>query len=181
MAKAGSSSLSYPKAKGWEKAGSHPQDYECGVDKTTARDGTACGTMICTAKKPGGFGCLMQMFEAVNYKGKKLKLTAWVKSKDVTDWAGLWMRIDGPDVNQYAYFDNMYDRPIAGTTQWQPYDIVLDVSPNATAIAFGILLNGGGQVWVDDFSFEVVPGDVSTTSKAKDLLKKEPQNLSFEE
>ena len=36
-------------------------------------------------------------------------------------WAGLWMRVDkGKDM---VAFDNMQDRPIKGTTDWQRYYI----------------------------------------------------------
>jgi len=41
-------------------------------------------------------------------------------------------------------FDNMQKRAINGTTGWQRYEVVLDVPKDATVVAFGILLNGGG-------------------------------------
>ena len=42
-----------------------------------------------------GFGTLMQDFSADKYLNKRVRLSGYVKSKDVVQWAGLWMRIDG--------------------------------------------------------------------------------------
>jgi len=37
------------------------------------------------------------MFKADDYRNKRMRLSAAVKSEGIEDWAGLWMRIDGPD------------------------------------------------------------------------------------
>jgi len=99
----------------------------------------------------------------------------------VSDWAGLWLRVDGPKSEPLA-FDNMQERAIKGDTDWTKYEIVLDVPDHAAEIAFGLLLSGKGQVWMDDLKFEVVGKDVPTTGKG---LEKEtvasPINLDFEE
>ena len=60
----------------------------------------------------------------------------------------------------------MQQRAIKGTTDWTRYEIVLDVPDEAQRLAFGILLAGGGQVWMDDLKFEVVPTTVKTTGGA---------------
>ena len=60
---------------------------------------------------------MMQEFAAINYRGKKVALSAYVKSEDVTGWSGLWMRVDGQDDKVLA-FDNMQNRRITGTTGW---------------------------------------------------------------
>jgi hypothetical protein len=59
-------------------------------------------------------------------------------------WAGLWMRVDGQEPKMLA-FDNMQGRPIQGTTAWKRYEVILDVDPQATAIAFGILWTRRGR------------------------------------
>jgi hypothetical protein len=75
---------------------------------------------------------LMQSVRAERYIGKKVRLSGLVKSQEVVSWAGLWMRVDkGKDM---VVFDNMQDRPIKGTTDWQRYDMVLDVPPDSTGI-----------------------------------------------
>ena len=43
------------------------------------------------------------------------------------------------------------------------YEIVLDVLEDSINVAFGALVEGTGQVWVDGFRFSVVGRDVPTT------------------
>lgn len=84
------------------------------------------------------------------------------------------MRIDqGKDV---VAFDNMENRSINGTTGWQQYDVVLEVPKDATGISFGILLSGGGEVWLSSTKFDVVTADVSVTN-----VPDKPVNLEFTE
>ena len=47
---------------GWIKAGSHPAEYEMGIDTTTRHEGgKASGFIKATAAELHGFGTLMQM------------------------------------------------------------------------------------------------------------------------
>ena len=182
---------------GWYGAGSHPGEYDMVVDRATKHGGAASATIRCKEANPSnGFGTLMQTFKADGFRGKRLRLTGYVKSEGVADWAGLWVRVDGSEKTRLA-FDNMGDRKIEGTTDWTKYTIVLDVPEDAAAIAFGLLMAGKGQTWVDDLAFDVVGPDVATTGldvepqelpeDAKErfkanlkLLRKEPKNLGFE-
>jgi hypothetical protein len=96
-------------------------------------------------------------------------------------WAGLWLRVDGSDPNRSLAFDNMQSRPIKGTSGWSQCQIVLDVAPDAKDIAFGILLDGQGGVWLDDINFEIVDLSVPTTGmRASVDLPAKPKNLDFE-
>ena len=117
----------------------------------------------------------MQVFKADNYQDKRLHLSAFVKADDVKEWAGLWMRIDG-DHGEMLGFDNMEDRPIKGTADWEKVEIVLDVPKSAYEIAFGLLLRGSGQVWLDYIEFETVSKDIDVTKKQ--IMT--PVNLDFE-
>ncbi|MFG6094577.1 hypothetical protein SPB21_04970 [Leptothoe sp. ISB3NOV94-8A] len=170
---------------GWFEAGSHPNDYEMGADRRTTYDGTASGTVQGKHNGSEGFGTLMQVFDARAYQGQRLRLTGYIKAKAVEDWAGLWMRVDSAS-GQVLSFDNMENRSIQGTTEWQPYDIVLDVPVESNNIAFGLLLAGDGQVWMDNLQFEVVDNHTPTTaisleqSSETRQLTESPANLSFE-
>src|SRR3954451_13779840 len=135
---------------------------------------------------------LQQSILADKYRGKRLRMTAHVKSKEVEQRAALYMQIDSKD-RIYLTTDNMFDRPIKGTTDWKKYELVLDIPDEAYRIAVGFFLDGKkGQVWADNFAFEVVNNDVKTTQrkdikpKDHDVLNneikplKEPTNLDFE-
>lgn len=162
---------------GWVAWGTAPQDYEIKIDGAQTRDGHPSAVVRSVATKPSGFGTLMQTFIPEDYRGKRVRFAGWVKSQDVDNWAGLWMRVDGTGSRLLA-FDNMASRPIKGTTNWHRYEVVLDVSEDATALNFGVLLDGPGSVWLSDGELVVVGRDVPTTDTK---LARKPRNLRFEE
>ncbi|PEB55506.1 AraC family transcriptional regulator [Bacillus pseudomycoides] len=170
--------------KGWVLSGSHPGEYEMGIDYETVHQGKTSAYI--KAKEDvthGGFTTLMQMFKADKYRGKRLRLTAFIKSKSVKDWAGLWMRVDGKDTEPLA-MDNMQNRPIKNTINWEPYSVVLDIKEEAIGIAFGILLSGEGCIWADSFRLDEVDEKVPSTDLAENFyetLSEEPTNLQFED
>ena len=170
--------------KNWIRAGSHPDEYDMGLDVAEHRTGTKCGVMRSNTNPASGFGTLMQMCDAGKYRGKRVKLSAWTKTSDVAGWAGVWMRVDGPEReskhSSYLSFDNMQDRPITGTSDWTMHQIVLDVPNESTNIAFGVLLEGTGKVWMDDFQFEIVDNSVPITGRGA-KMNAAPANLNFEE
>jgi len=163
--------------KGWIKSGDSPFDYEVGIDLSATYNGAASAN-IKSNGSPKGFGTLMQVFNAEKYRGKRLKMSGSAKSEGVRNWAGFWMRIDERNRNAVS-FDNMQDRPIKGTTVWTTYQIVLDVPERSTQVAFGLLLDGVGQVWLSDIQFEVVSDDVPTTGQSN--IPDGPINLDFQE
>ncbi|MCB9361562.1 MAG: peptidase S41 [Flavobacteriales bacterium] len=102
-----------------------------------------------------------------NYDGKKITLTGYIKTKNVTDgYAGLWMRID-PQIA----FDNMRKRGAKGTTDWTKYEVTLDMNPEKTdRIVVGGLLVGKGKMWLDNLKVTIDGKEISTL---KPIAKKE--------
>lgn len=180
----GKESMEKREIKGWMLSGSQPHQYESGIDKQNVHSGKASAylrSVSVGSDTPEPFATLMQMFKADQYKGERLRLSAFIKSENVLGFAGLWMRID--DVaGDPLQFDNMSSRPIKGTNNWNHYSVVLDVPESGACICFGVLLSGTGTVWMDRFTFEVVDKRVPTTNTefSHDLLD-EPMNLSFED
>lgn len=171
--------IDFDDIKGWFLAGSDPKSYEIGVVKDQERKGNV--GYLKSVKEANGFGTVMQSFIPTDYLGKRVRLTGYIKSKDVKDWAGMWFRIDGEDKNPLG-FDNMQKRAIKGSTNWKKYEIVLDAPENSKAFAFGVLLAGTGEVWLDDLKFEVVDKSVPLTDiTSKNSSPSKPQNSSFED
>lgn len=164
---------------GWFLAGSKPASYRTGVDREMLRDALPSAYLVATVPETGGFGTLMQSIQATQYAGRRVRLRAWVQAKDVTDWAGLWMRVDKAE--KMVGFDNMQQRAIRGTLPWTAYDVVLDVPADATGISFGVLLSGPGEVWLNNVQFEVVGTGVDTTGMHGGAsLPTTPVNLGFQ-
>jgi beta-lactamase regulating signal transducer with metallopeptidase domain len=165
---------------GWFLSGSKRANYRTGVDKQMVHDGLPSAYLASAVQDTAGFGTLMQSIGATQYAGKRVRFRGWVRSKDVADWAGLWMRVD--QGHEVVRLDNMQDRAIHGTRPWTMCDVVLDVPPGSTGISFGTLLSGSGEVWVSGVKFDVVGHDVPVTSKvagARDLPNA-PVNLGFQ-
>lgn len=166
----------YDLPAGWFRAGSKPADYEMGTDPGAGMNKSNAATIKSIKKKIDGFGTLMQTFSADRYKGKRIRLSGYMKADGVDGTAGFWLRVDGKGNEGSLSFDNMYDRPIKGTADWTKCEIVLDVPEQSAQIAYGALLAGTGQIWFDGLNFEEVPKTVPTT----DGKNKEPENLNFE-
>jgi len=175
--------LSFDLPSGWFYAGSKPLSYEMGIDKGAGQSGKNAATIKSKDLKIDGFGTLMQQCRPDKYLGKRVRMTGYVKSENVTSWAGLWLRVDQSGSQQALSFDNMENRPIKGTTGWKKCEIVLNVPTNASLIAFGALLSGTGQIWFDNITFEIVDNSVQTTDNKniKDpATQSVPTNLDFE-
>jgi hypothetical protein len=165
--------------RGWLLSGTKLAEYEVGVDADQTYQKHASAFLKSRQASVAGFGMLMQQFAAEQYLGKRVRISGAVKSDEVKGWAGLWMRVDkGKEV---VAFDNMQDRPIKGTTDWQRYEVVLEVPADATGISFGMLLDGAGEVWLSSTKFEIVGLDVPTTSLGEKKLPDNPVNLEFAE
>ena len=165
------------KLKHWFLAGDNEDAYGIDLDETTKHGGKASGSIRSVAA-PTGFGTLMQQSSPAPYLGKRVRLSAFIKSEGVEGWAGLWMRFDTA-TRQSASFDNMEDRPIKGIGDWKKYEVVLDVPTDATNLALGVLLTGPGHVWIDDIKLEQVGTNVPITGKSSE--RQGPGNLDFEQ
>ena len=166
--------------QGWHIAGSNPENYETGVDSQAKRNGFPIAYLKSKASATVGFGTLMQSFSASKYAGQRIRLSASVKSDEVSDWAGLWMRVD---VNSRPFvIDNMANRSIKGSVDWREYQVVLDVPKDATNVAFGILPSKSGMVWLNNVRFEMVSTEVPVTAKPSFATPtpEDPVNLNFE-
>lgn len=149
---------------GWNVTGSHPQNYECGIEYEADLHATRSVYLKAKISDPLGFGTVMQLFAADIYRGKRLRYSASVKAEVITQWAGLWMRIDGSTAQSTPGFDNMQHRPIQGTRDWARYEVILDVPDESKYVAFGMLLAGNGQARLADVQFDTVGEDVPTTN-----------------
>jgi hypothetical protein len=147
------------------------------VEPSDRREGRAAVTRACV-ESPQGFGTLMQEVLPDDYRGKRVRLAAWVRTEAVTRWCGLWMRVDGANKRVLA-FDNMESRPIRGTAGWTRHEVVLDVAAEAELVAFGVILDGTGAAWIDEVTFEVVGTDVPTTGQGFPAASRIPRNLDF--
>ena len=169
--------------KGWFKSGSLPDSFKTGSDNTIFKNGHKSVFIESLDKEIEGFATIMQICSAKNYLGSKVKMTGYMKSENVSDWAGMWMRVDSKTEHELLSFDNMQDRPDKGNSDWTKCEIVLDVPEESGTLNFGVLMSGTGKIWFDNISFEIIDNKtpkVSTDSGTSQFPEK-PENLDFEE
>ena len=165
---------------GWFKAGSHPAEYDMGLDESVRRDtGKSSATVKSVVEKPAG---IRHPDADVTTRRVPRQARASLRVREVRQGQrsgpGLWFRVDGPN-NSTLAFDNMQQRAIKGTTDWTATRSCSTCPTRRERLAFGILLAGGGQVWMDDLNFEVVPATVKTTGGPM-VAAGAPTNLNFE-
>ena len=167
---------------GWSKNGAKPESYVVGVDTIQTWGGMPSAYVESLSPTvEGGFGGMMQTTSAENFEGKRVRLSGWIKTADANEGGGsLWMRIDG-ERGQPLAIDNMTNRAVKGTADWQEASVVLDVPKGATALAYGFFVAGGGKMWVNGQRIEVVGPEVPSTNMVKKpVLPTAPTNLGFD-
>jgi len=167
------------KVKGWV-CWEHPVgNYQIGTDSDVTNVGKSSG-FVTAIKDSDGFGTIMQKVNAKNYLGKRMRFAGFIKAKDVDKRCGFFMEVfDGIGNGNMLGVDNMMDRSLTGTTDWQHHQIVLDVPDNAFGINIGARLCGNGKMWIDGVTFEEVGKDVPTTQQPDNRYALTPQNLDF--
>lgn len=144
------------RASGWHFYATDRAAYQAQIDRQVAHSGQSSAYLHSTAAAVSqSFGLYWQRIDASRYRGQRVRVSAFLKTREVRGWAGMWMRVD-PKVGPSLEFENMQRRPILGDTDWKPYQIELEVAQEAEEIHFGCLLVGQGEVWFDDVQLQAV-------------------------
>jgi hypothetical protein len=124
------------------------------------RGAHSCAVVL-GVKSPVGVGNLYQSISAAAYRGKTIRLRAWLRledAADASDRAQLWLSVDrGKGTVQSFENTNSMNRPVQ-SDEWAEREITAEIAKDATFIEFGIMSYGRGRAWVDDVSFEIVVG-----------------------
>jgi hypothetical protein len=177
---------------GWFLGGDD-SEYRAGQDVSRRPGGYGyfSATLQSIAVQPMNFGLLKQTIRADDFRGKRVRLTGYIRTAERNDGtAHLWMRVNTDDGNARA--DYMLTRPVLPGTDWTSYSVVLDVPANAVGVTFGLGLVGAGQAWLDDVTLEVVGRDVAVTAEGDAIAfrdsasryataVRQPINLDFEQ
>jgi hypothetical protein len=174
---------------GWEMGGTGWQHYDVYADLEIAHGGRASACLLAFEVDWRRRGELRQAVSARGLSGHRVRFRAWVRTNRVDNWCALYLRADSEDRRGVA-FDDMRRRRIEGSRQWEEHRIVLDIPDDAVVVQFGAVMEGAGQMWVDDCALEVVGDSVGTTADftrptaqtdaIPDDLPDVPVNLDFE-
>ena len=139
--------------------------------RTGCRSGVGCAVVLVPSNAPRPFGYLGQSFNAAPYRGRTVRLRAWLRlePRQPGDLINSWLRMEAPPAEDSAqmrlsvdrenhrsgFFDNMDDRPVR-SAEWTRCEIVGAIDDDAHFIEIGVMSFGRGRAWVDDVSFEIV-------------------------
>jgi hypothetical protein len=131
-------------------------DYLAELRRSGCRSGIGCAVVLTPANAPSPFGSLMQSFGAAPYRGKTIRLRAWLRVEGFApgDRGQIWLSVDR--MSRQSGFLEKSDRSV-DSEEWTRCEISSDIASDATFINFGFMSFGRGRVWVDDVAFEVVP------------------------
>ncbi len=137
-------------------------DYSAELRRNGCRSAGGCAVVLVPANAPRPLGTLMQSFSADAYRGKTVRLRAWLRLEiglresdaNPEDRAQMWLTVDRAN-RRVGFSDNMDDRPLR-SAEWTRCEITGEIDEDAQFINFGFMSIGRGRVWVDDVSFEIV-------------------------
>ena len=163
-ASAGAPSLIAGEA-GWMVSGGARNAYEVRSDASTKRDGHATLHLAPIADTHGGYGNWMRNTDAAPYRGKRIRISAFVKSAGPLRRSDFWGRVqassspaDGNGLVSAAI-------PIAPNADWKHAELIFDVPENGIMLQYGFGVAGGGSMWIDVATVEVVGLDVPVTQQ----------------
>ncbi len=146
---------------GWNFFGVSPDNYETGVDQSIRHGGKFSGFIRAKSDLLFGMGSLTQAIRPDQLPGKRIRLSGYVKTSSVTRDAALQLHFGGP--GYIIDIATTKSGDMNGTAEWKRYEIVVDVPPDTRRLTYGLLLKGGGQIWVDDLQIEMVDTDLPVT------------------
>lgn len=127
------------------------QDYACGTGPGPDA-ATASGYLKAQAPGPAGFADLRQGILADAYRGRRVRLSADLKTAEATKKAGLYLRVIDPARSKPPETREQFS--LHGTTGWTRQHIEADVPADSVYLLFGITLTGPGQIWATNIQVE---------------------------
>jgi hypothetical protein len=139
---------------------------DAGIDAKVLAAGQRNLSIACTVPVRA---YLRHVFEAAPWWGKRVRLSAWLKTENVEPKTG---GDEQPGAAMFlstsGYRGTLYNAAVTGTTDWKYYEIVIDIPAGSPSpyIPMGLSLIGKGQLWARDFRFEEVSHDTPVTPMA---------------
>lgn len=175
------------------------RNYIVSVDDSIAYEGSR-SALLRSVSPPGGqpnrdaFGTLMQETVAAPFKGKRIRFSGYLRTRDLSNLASLWMRAEDDDgvVVAFSNLQSSGEHPsfVRDSSEWTRVEMVMDIPAAATALFYGVRIAGSGAVWMDHLQFDILGETHPTAIPAATMrnpptprasLGAAPANLDFED
>jgi hypothetical protein len=156
--------------QGWTANQTHAGEYRVGIDHQFLYQGKPSVFLRSLVAGPMGTVNVVQQFQAVPYRGSRIRLTAFLQTASVAKASIGLVGVNGAD-NPPSIAT-----AISGTNPWKKYDIVMDVPKDTGLIRIFFGMSGSGTLWAANFGVERVSLQVPLTTQQ---LPSKPENLNF--
>ncbi len=109
----------------------------------------------------------------IDFTGNMVEMRGFLRTQDVSDFVGLWMREDGDQPN--LILEDMQKAGLKGTHDWAEFSITVPVLPEAKQLYFGFLLSGTGKAWADDLQLLVDGKPIWEAAAIRTVLNKDDE------
>ncbi|MDB4908871.1 MAG: family peptidase [Gemmatimonadetes bacterium] len=148
-------------ASPWTLSSLHTGDYEAAIDSAVAHSGRASARLSARTAIPYGVETVTQPLRADSYRGRRVRLSGFVKTRDVAG-VGAHLSLSVNTASPIPLLAPAEDSALTGTSEWTRRAVELTVPANALGLNVGVTLNGSGSAWADDLTLEVLgPADSS--------------------
>jgi len=150
--------------RGWAAFALHPNEYRVGMDRQFRYEGRSSLFLRSLVANPSGGVSCYQDFRAARYCGKRVRLSAVIRTVRAAAFLGLYTAAGEQQQFQMAQ--------VSGSGPWTPREVVVDVPSDADLIHITYGLVGAGTAWAANFDFQEV-------SRSVPLSGTTPSNLDF--
>ncbi len=131
---------------GWTLTGNYISFYELAEDKNVRHNGKNAIKVKSIKASTLGFGATYKSTKDESYAGKRIRLSGFLKTEEVKDWAGLWIRVE--EKMNYKYMGSA-DRQCMEVQNLQPKveDTINEPLPpkQPATLAFDNMYDCGGN------------------------------------
>lgn len=139
-----------PDVGGYKLEGAAGQ-FSLGVDPQNRRG--AKPAIALRATDGAGEGSMTRSIKASIYRGKKVRLTGWLKG-DGASRATLFLRAMDADGKPLAAEERR--EGVGSGADWSQHSLTLAVPRDAATVEYGVQLSGKGAIWVDNLQLVAV-------------------------
>jgi hypothetical protein len=141
--------------------------YTATLDRTVAYEGSSSGLLKSKSLESNTSATLMQAARATAFRGKRIKFSAYLRTRDVTQSAGLWIRAEDADGGIVAFRNSQTPwasaSRVRGDSEWTRVQMIVSLPSSSVAMFYGVQLFGPGSVWIDKARFDIL-GDAELPS-----------------
>ncbi len=138
--------------------------FACEIDSGTTYQGHPSLSIQQTVEGMQAEGDLRQTFLADDYRGKRVHLSAFLKTREIGA-AELRLQVEG--LNEVLGQVGMQGGPLQGTHEWTRCTLEGEVPTESVAMELSLRVRGPGQVWLAFLHLEVVHENMSSGSHGK--------------